>query len=72
MDAESLTHSHPDSWRQTMDWIDLRTHLIGIHGQNADEIDHLDGKAETRERRDRAETIHDTLHSEARPRREVA
>jgi hypothetical protein len=55
-----------------MDWIDLRTHLIGIHGQKADEIDHLDGKAETRERRDRAETIHGTLHPEARPRREVA
>jgi hypothetical protein len=48
-----------------MDWIDLRTHLIRVHGQKADEIDHLDGKAETGERRDRAETIHGTLHSKA-------
>ena len=62
MAVESLTHSHPDSWRQTMDWPELQGHLIKAHGQVAEAIDHLDFVDGTMQRRRRAEDIHQSLH----------
>jgi hypothetical protein len=62
MAVESITHSHPDSWRETMDWPELQSHLINTHGQPPEEIDHLDFVDGTLQRRTRAEDIHQNLH----------
>jgi hypothetical protein len=73
MAVESLNHSHSDSWRETMDWVDLRAHVIAVHHQNAAEIDQLDGELDgTGRRRKRAEAVHHALHLDARPTSEVA
>jgi len=47
-----------------MDWIELRAHVITVHYQHSDEIDHLDGELDgIAERRKRLEALHRTLHT---------
>ena len=56
-----------------MDWVELRAHVITVHYQQQEAIDHLDGEIDpTAGRRKRLETLHHTLHAGARPTREVA
>ena len=62
MAVGSSIHSHPDSWRETMDWPELQGHLINVHGQPSEVIDHLDFVEGTMQRRRRADDIHQSLH----------
>jgi hypothetical protein len=65
MRLASPEHSHPDSWHVTMDWLDLRGHLINVHGVPAEDIDDLEGHVDgTTGRRKHAEDRHRALHHE--------
>ncbi len=57
-------HTHGKSWNSTADWLELRHHLINVHGETPDEIDRLtlEPKA-TLARRMKAETRHQAHHS---------
>jgi len=73
MAIETSPHTHPDSWPDTMDWVELRAHVITVHYQQQEAIDHLDGEIDASAgRRKRLETLHHALHAGARPTREVA
>jgi hypothetical protein len=59
----SVRHRHGSSWPASVDWIDLRNHLVNVHGQSPDAIDdfasYVDG---TTGRRRFAEERHEALH----------
>jgi hypothetical protein len=61
-----VSHSHPASWHSNADWLELRLHLISVHGEQSEEIDHLslDEDATAKRRKD-AERRHQAGHSEA-------
>jgi hypothetical protein len=63
MSIAASEHSHAESWRSTMDWPDLRSHLVSVHGQHPEAIDdvteYVDGTAG---RRKNAEDRHHALH----------
>jgi hypothetical protein len=64
MAVQTSPHTHPESWPDTMDWVELRVHVITVHYQQPGEIDHLDGELDgIAERRKRLETLHQTLHA---------
>jgi hypothetical protein len=64
MAVETSPHTHPESWPDTMDWIELRAHVVTVHYQHSDEIDRLDGELDgIAERRKRLEARHKTLHA---------
>ena len=63
-----IQHTHPHTYHSTADWLELRVHLIGVHGENPDDVDHLtlDAGGIARRRGD-AERRHRTRHLEALP-----
>ena len=68
MSLAFIPHTHPHTWHSTADWLELRVHLIGVHGENPDDVDHLtlDAGGIARRRGD-AEIRHQARHSEALP-----
>lgn len=66
--SDASEHSHPETWPVSMDWLDLRGHLINVHRLKPNDVDdltpHVDGIAG---RRRHAEDRHRTFHSPARP-----
>jgi hypothetical protein len=58
-------HSHAPDWHSTADWLELRLHLINLHGEQSRDIDQLtlDGSG-TAGRRKNAELRHRARHSE--------
>lgn len=62
----SQPHTHSDSWASTMDWIDLRNHLVHAHGHDADELDDLSRFSDdAASRRAYADRQHQALHNQA-------
>jgi hypothetical protein len=65
MTVASSAHTHPESWPATMDWLDIRNHLVLAHGEDADEIDDLGRYSDdAARRRSHADSRHRTLHGE--------
>ena len=63
MSIAAREHSHAESWRASMDWPDLRSHLINVHGQHPAGIDDATGYVDgTAGRRKSAEDRHHLLH----------
>jgi hypothetical protein len=63
MALESLEHTHSDSWPTTMDWLDLRNHLVTGHGEPPESVDDLEAYPDgTVGRRKHAEERHRALH----------
>jgi len=74
MNETSLSHTHPETWAETMDWLDLQNHLINVHGAGEDAVNDLtpdlDGATG---RRSHAEGLHSRAHGETlRPQRPTA
>lgn len=59
----SLHHTHDSSWPESVDWLELRNHLVNTHREREADIDdfksYLDG---TTGRRRHAEDRHSALH----------
>jgi len=61
--ATSVGHDHPGSWAATMDWIDLSQHLVNVHLQDPDLIEHVEDNPDgITHRRQNAEALHRQLH----------
>lgn len=64
-------HTHDSHWPASADWLDLRNHLVKVHGEPEDEIDnfasYVDG---TTGRRRNAEERHRAVHGYAAPPRD--
>jgi hypothetical protein len=62
----SRLHTHPESWADTMDWLDLKNHLINLHGAGEDAVNDLtpflDGVTG---RRRHAEGLHLNAHGDS-------
>jgi hypothetical protein len=59
----SVRHTHDSSWPASVDWPDLRNHLVNTHGERPDDIDDLEPFVDrTTGRRRHAEDRHDALH----------
>ena len=57
-------HSHSQTWRETMDWVELLKHLISRHAQDQAEHEDLDQFADgTIGRRRHADAVHSKLHA---------
>ena len=64
MAVESQDHTHSESWAATMDWLELRSHLVQVHGEEAGVIDDLRAfEDDTARRRVSAENRHQALHA---------
>jgi len=64
----SPSHSHDSSWPATVDWLDLRNHLVKRHGVFPDDVDNLESYVDgTTGRRRHAEDRHRALHLAPQP-----
>jgi hypothetical protein len=61
--ADFDRHSHSQSWPETMDWLELRNHLVLVHLQPETDIDDASHYPdETTGRRNHAVELHGSLH----------
>ncbi len=59
----SVRHTHDSSWPESIDWVDLRNHLVKGHGEREDDIDDFESYEDrTTGRRRHAEERHQALH----------